>query len=190
MSSHLSSRSGKFVVPGNKLGVIEELVPGQGTYVDDGNIYALTTGNALVDLLERRVAVLSEVQQPLVPRIDSVVSGVVNNVQENSLEIRIMKIDGKSVSGFFTGVLHISNVSDRFVKTMFDAFKPGDLVDARVISTTNRVFHLTTEEPKLGVVYAFCSYCGSPLKYKDRALRCLTCRRIENRKTASGYGKL
>lgn len=190
MLNHLSNRNGKFVVPGNKLGVIEELLPGQGTYVDEGNIYALTTGDALVDLSDRRVTVLPKVRQPLVPRIGSVVSGVVNSVQENSIEVRIVKIDEKSVSGFFTGVLHISNVSDRFVKTMFDAFKPGDLVEAKVISTANRTVHLTTEEPKLGVVYAFCSYCGSPLNYEDRALRCVACRKIENRKIASGYGKL
>ena len=189
MLDQLSERSGKFVVPGNKLGVVEEVLPGQGTYVDNGIIHSLTTGNVRLDLPNRRISVPPSVRQPLVPKVGNTVSGLINNVQEKSAEIRILNINGKSVGGFFSGILHVSNVSERFVKTMFDAFRPGDVIRARVISAANRVFHLTTEEPTLGVTYAFCSHCGRSLNYRDRTLRCATCGRIERRKTATDYWK-
>ncbi|MCK4243320.1 exosome complex RNA-binding protein Csl4 [Candidatus Bathyarchaeota archaeon] len=182
----ISNRSGKFVVPGSKIGVIEEVLPGQGTYVENGKILSSITGNILIDLLSRKVTVLSKVRKPIVPRIGSIATGVVMNVQKNA-NIRMFEIDGKSISGFFSGLLHISNVSNRFVKTMYDAFKPGDVIRAKVISTTNQVFHLSTDDPKLGVLYALCSNCGAPLIKNGYVLHCPSCKRRKSRKTASDF---
>ncbi len=184
--NRISNRSGKFVVPGIKIGVIEEVSPGQGTYVENGKIYSSITGNILVELLSREVTVLPKVRRPIVPRIGSIVTGVVRNVQKNA-NIRMFEVDGKTASGFFSGLLHISNVSNRFVKTMFDAFKPGDIIRAEVISTANQVFHLSTDGPKLGVLHARCSNCGSQLTKTGYVLHCPSCKRRTNRKTASDF---
>ncbi|MBS7659300.1 hypothetical protein KEJ28_01220 [Candidatus Bathyarchaeota archaeon] len=40
MGAHEQRRnSGRFVLPGDLLGVIEEFIPNSGTYVENGNIY-------------------------------------------------------------------------------------------------------------------------------------------------------
>jgi len=184
--NRISERSGKFVTPGSSIGVVEELLPGQGTFVEDGKICSYTTGSILVDLISRKATVLSKVRKPIVPRVGSIVKGVITNAQKNA-ELRIFEVDGKCVAGFFTGLLHISNVSPIFIKNMSDAFKRGDVVRAKVISTTNRIFHLTTEEENLGVIQAVCSNCGMPLDKMGHFLQCSNCRKREKRKTAADY---
>jgi exosome complex component CSL4 len=184
--NQISKRSGKFVVPGSNIGVVEELLPGKGTFVEDGEIRSYTTGSILVDLISRKASVLSKVHKPIVPKVGSIVKGVVTSAQKNA-DLRIFEVDGKRVGGFFSGLLHISNVSPRFIKTMSDAFKRGDIVRAKVISTANKIFHLTTEEENLGVIQAVCSNCGTLLDKKGYFLQCPNCRKREKRKTVVDY---
>ena len=190
MSSRSSKRkSGQFVLPGERLGVIEEFIPDAGTYVKDGVIYSKVVGRALLDLSNKRVSVYSLVHEARVPKVGSTVLGQVSNVQTQNAGVRIFKIDKKQLSGFFTGVLHISDVQLRYVESMFNVCKPGDIIRAQVISEKNGVYHLSTKDKNLGVVYAFCSRCGYMLELKRQDMCCPRCGKIENRKTALDYGK-
>ncbi|MCS7115272.1 MAG: exosome complex RNA-binding protein Csl4 [Nitrososphaerota archaeon] len=181
--------SGWFVLPGEQLGVIEEFIPDSGTYVKDGVIHSKVVGRALVDLINKRVSVLPLIHGSRTPNVGGLVVGQVSNVQPQMATVKIFKIGKKILSGFFTGYLHVSDVQPRFVDSMFDACKPGDILRAKVISEKNRVYHLSTKDRNLGVVYAFCSDCGAMLEHKDRGLRCLRCGKIEKRKTAIDYGR-
>ena len=190
MSSQSSGRkSSQFVLPGERLGVIEEFIPDAGTYVKDGVIYSKVVGRALLDLLNKRVSVYSLVHEARVPKVGSIVLGQVSNVQTQNAGVRIFKIDKKQLSGFFTGVLHISDVQLRYVESMFNVCKPGDIIRAKVISEKNKVYHLSTKDKNLGVVYAFCSRCGYMLELKRQGMHCPRCGKIEKRKTALDYGK-
>ena len=48
-------KSGHLVVPGERLGVIEEFIPDLGTYEKNGVIYSKIVGRSLLDLQNRRV---------------------------------------------------------------------------------------------------------------------------------------
>jgi exosome complex component CSL4 len=72
---------------------------------------------------------------------------------------------------------------------MFDVCKPSDIMRAKVISDKNRVFHLSTQDKDLGVLYAFCTNCGFLLEPRRMSMHCPRCGRIEKRKTAFDYGK-
>jgi len=187
--SSAKQKSGQFVVPGDRLGVIEEFMPGPGTYVENGTIYSFATGRALVDLLNKQVSVFSKTRFVSVPRVGSIVTGQVTDMQSKIAIVRIFQIGRRSLSGFFTGILHVSDVSMRFVETMHEACKPGDFIRARVVSDKNRAFHLSIKEPNLGVIYAFCSRCGGFLLFKRTRMRCSKCGNIEKRKVAQDYGK-
>lgn len=190
MTSVLSKRkSGQLVVPGDRLGVIEEFTLGPGTYEHGGTIYSLTTGRALMDLLNKQVSVYPKVHVSNVPHVGSTVVGQVSDVQSKQATIRIFLVDDRLLSGFFSGLLHISDVSPRYVESMYEVCKAGDIVRARVVSEKNRVIHLTTNAKDLGVVYAFCSRCGHSLAQKRFILRCPECGNSERRKTAQDYGK-
>ena len=175
------------VVPGEKLGVIEEYVPGQGTYVKDGNILSSTIGKKEIGQKTRDIHV-SSVRQMTLPIAESIVEGQVSTTQEKMANIRILKVDDKDSSGSFTGVIHISTASDEYVKAMPYVCKPGDIVRAKVISYKNGVYHLSTADRNLGVMYAFCSKCGNLLLRTGRNLQCSNCNNIEERKISGDYG--
>jgi exosome complex component CSL4 len=189
VNSRLSEKTGQLVVPGEQLGVIEEFVPDLGTYVKDGVIYSKVLGRALLDLSTRRVSVFPVSRGPKVPKVSSIVVGQVNSVQNENANVRIFRVGKEDVAGFFSGILHISDVQMRYVDSMFDVCKPSDIMRAKVISDKNRVFHLSTQDKDLGVLYAFCTNCGFLLEPRRMNMHCPRCGRIEKRKTAFDYGK-
>ena len=183
-------KSGNFVSPGDRLGVEEEFSPGPGTYVKQGTIYSKATGRTLIDLLNKQVSVYPAVRAASSPKTGSITIGQVMQTQPQTATVRILQIDKKPLSGHFTGVLHISDSSPVYVDSMFDVCKTGDIIRTKVISETNRIYHLSTSVDRiLGVIFAFCSNCGHMLQWRRSRMRCPNCGRIENRKVASDYGK-
>jgi exosome complex component CSL4 len=182
-------KSGLFVVPGDQLGVIEEFTSGSGTYIDDGTIHAQVTGCTLLDMLNKQVSVYPVVPAATVPQVGDVVTGLVLDVKKQNAVLRIFKVGDKMLSGSFTGMLHISGVSHSYVDNMFNVCKGGDIMTAKVISTKNRSFFLSTAEKDLGVVYALCSMCGNLLNTSNRGLTCPSCGHSEMRKISPEYGK-
>ena len=182
-------RSGHVVTPGERLGVIEEFIPDSGTYSKDGVIYSKIVGRALVDLLNKKVSVYPLAKEATVPKVSSTVMGQVGNAQSDNVLVRIFRVGPKKVSGVFTGILHISDVQDRYVNSMTEVCRPGDVIRARVISEKNQVYHLSTNDKNLGVVYGFCSLCGNLLETKRNEMNCSKCGNIEERKIALDYGK-
>jgi exosome complex component CSL4 len=183
-------RSGQIVVPGERLGVIEEFSPDSGTYSKDGVIYSRVVGRALMDMMNRRVSVYPLVKEATVPNVGTKVIGQVGNAQSDNVLVRIFRIGPKKLSGVFTGILHISDVQDRYVNSMNEVCKQGDIVSAKVISEKNQVFHLTTVDKDLGVIYGFCSRCGNFLEPKRHEMRCVKCGNVEERKIALDYGEV
>ncbi len=178
----------EIVVPGERLGVIEEFIPDAGTYVSDGVIYSKVLGRTAVDVVHRRISVHPVSKGVKVPKLGSVVVGQVMNVQTQNAGVRIFELANEQISGFFSGVLHVSDVQMRFVDSMFDVCKPGDIVRAKIISEKNRTYHLETRDKELGVVFAYCSNCGHVLEQRRQAMHCPRCGGIEKRKVSVDYG--
>lgn len=181
-------RSGQFVVPGERLGVIEEFMAGSGTYVEESVVYSKIVGRVLLDVLNKEALVHPLAHRVSVPQTGSTVTGQVSSVQSKRAMLRIMKIGKRVLTGFFTGLLHISAVSPSYVETMFEACKAGDIMRAEVISDKNRTYQLSTADKNLGVIYAFCSRCGYLLALKGQKMWCPECGKIEERKVALDYG--
>ena len=177
------------VLPGDKLGVIEQFLSGAGTYEIEGSIYANFTGNARIDLKNKRVTVLPTTRVTLLPREGSTVLASVIHAQEKMATVNIWKIDDKSIQNPFTAMLHISSSSPRYERSMSDVCKSGDIIRARVIDMANRIPQLTTAGRGLGVIKAFCSRCGAVLELTNRRLQCPSCGNIERRRLAEDYAK-
>lgn len=182
-------KSGHLVLPGERLGVIEEFIPDSGTYVKDGVIYSKIVGRSLLDLQNRRVSVYPVVNGAVVPKVSTVVIGQVGNAQSDNVLVRIFRIGRKKLTGNFGGILHVSDVSDRYVNSISDVCKTGDILKAKVISDKNQIFHLSTNDKGLGVLYGFCSRCGTLLEQERYDLKCPKCGNIETRKIAPDYSK-
>jgi len=182
-------KTGQLVVPGERLGVIEEFIPDSGTYVKEGVIYSKVIGRVLIDLVRKRVSIHQLADGAKVPVAGSTVMGQVSNAQSDTAGVRSFEVSDKGVNGAFVGILHVSDVAMRYVDSMYDICKAGDILRAKVISEKNRTYHLATKEKELGVVYAFCSSCGTLLEPRRQGMHCPKCGRLERRKIASDYGK-
>lgn len=178
-------KSGIFVSPGDKVGVIEEFLQGRDIYEEDGTLFSLTTGRLVVDLKQREIAVHRIVRTPLVPKRGDIVTGTVASVSDRTMTMKITYIDETPLKTPFVGIMHISDVSRRYIKSMRDAFHPSDVIQARVISTVNREYHLSTQGDTFGVLSAVCSRCGDELQRQSKGFRCTTCNRLERRKVPS-----
>jgi exosome complex component CSL4 len=181
-------KSGHLVLPGERLGVIEEFIPDSGTYVKDGVIYAKIVGRALMDLLNKKVNVYPIGAGVITPKVSTIVIGQVGNAQSDNVLVKIFKVGKKKTSGTFSGILHVSDAEERYVDSINDVCRPGDIIRAKVVSEKNQVFHLTTADRNLGALYAFCSRCGSMLEIKRYEMQCTKCGNVERRKTAVDYG--
>jgi exosome complex component CSL4 len=182
-------KSGLFVVPGDRLGVIEEFTSGPGTYIEDGTIHSKIIGRTLLDMLNKEVSVYPLVKAAVVPQVGSIVTALVSDVKSKNATLTIFQVGDKTISGVFKGMLHISSVVHGYVDNMFNVCRAGDIMRAKVISTKNRSVFLSTAEKDLGVLSAHCSLCGNVLKKRNRRLTCSNCGNIEIRKTPLDYGK-
>jgi len=182
-------KSGHLVLPGERLGVIEEFIPDAGTYVKDGVIFSKVVGRSLMDLQTRRVSVYPVVDGVVVPKVGTVIIGQIGNAQSDNVLVKIFRIGNKKLSGNFGGILHVSDVSDRYVDQISDVCKPGDIIRAKVISDKNQVFHLSMNDKGLGVLYGFCSRCGTLLEPHGYDLKCPKDGNVETRKISPDYSK-
>jgi len=174
------------VLPGDKLGVIEQYLPGAGTYEREGTIYAHFTGNARIDLKNKRVTVVPTTRVAPLPKEGTTVIASVIHATDKMATVNIWKINDRSIQTPFTAMLHISSSSPRYERNMSDVCKAGDIIRARVIEI-NRIPQLTTAGRGLGVIKAFCSQCGAVLEFKNRRLQCSSCGNLERRRLAEDY---
>ena len=179
--------NGQFVVPGEKLGVVEEFDPGRGTTDVNGTVYSTQTGKASIDTTRRIVSVKTAAGPPVVPEEGSTVIGIVEKIQEKMAIVQIIVIDDQKRKTPFTGMLHISSSSPRFERAMGDVCKPLDLIRGKVIDVSQRIPKLTTAGPGMGVIKAYCSRCGGELILSGRILRCKLCRNVERRRLADDF---
>ena len=180
----------KLVLPSDKLAVIEEYIPGEGTYADDhGYIRAARVGYSIADKNFKVITVVHPQRKPFIPKQGMIVLGVVTSVKEDLVFIDIIADkDGNPFSGKFTGVIHLSQASKTFIKTIEEAFKLSDIVLAKVLTDKVPPYQLTTKPPELGVIAATCSLCGTILVRRDEnTLICPQCGNTEKRKVALNY---
>jgi exosome complex component CSL4 len=176
------------VLPGDRLGVVEQFLPGAGTYEEAGTIFANFTGIAKIDTKNKRVVVSPTTRTPELPKEGATVIASVTHSHEKMATVSIWKINETNLQNPFTAMLHISSSSPRYERRMSDVCKAGDIIRARVIDMKNRIPQLTTAGRGLGVVKAYCSRCGEVLQLQNRRLQCNACGNIERRRLAEDQG--
>lgn len=177
------------VYPGEKLAVIEVLQDGQGAYRHGGDIRSAELGTAHFDLEKRMVEVEKRTRDLILPREGLDVIAEAGSVMRRDARLDILVIDGKPIHVPYTGVIHVSDADREYVKDMGMVVRNGDIVRAKIINTKNRMVQLSIKSPDYGVVYAYCSRCGTPLEQRGNRLRCPKCDRVERRKIAKTYGR-
>lgn len=184
-------KEGDSVLPGERLGVIEEYLPGEGTFQDEDDvIYASITGIVHIDMKERKISVEATTRTPVYPKRNDVIFGEIQHVTKKSAIVNIFQIEDTPCPVTFSGYLFIKNSAGGYVEQMRDLFAPGDLIIARVQQQADGLARLSTVGTRFGVIKASCSRCGEPLHLQGRRLECTECGNYERRKLAKNYGKM
>ncbi|MEM1931725.1 MAG: exosome complex RNA-binding protein Csl4 [Sulfolobales archaeon] len=178
------------VIPGDRLGVAEEFLPGPGTYEIEYQIRAATVGKVVRDLVNKVVSV-KPYKSLAMPYPGAIVLAVVTEMREDFARTRILTVNNVPLNYPFTGILHVSQVIEKTgeIKQMYSYVRIGDIVKSKVLNSFPP-YLLTIKDAKLGVVLASCSKCGAQLRLSKDKLKCPECGNIETRKLGHGYGNV
>ncbi|NJE06412.1 RNA-binding protein [Thermococcus sp. M36] len=193
MDEKKSAKNGDLVIPGDYLGVIEEYLPGEGVKEENGELYAIRAGRVVIDQERMEISVEPITNTPPLPQVGDVVIARVIEVKPQAAIVQLVKIEGREDREIATSKLagiHISQVRDGYVEGMSSEFKIGDVVRARVIANEKSPIQLSTKGHDLGVIYALCSRCRTPLVRRGNRLICPRCGHIETRKLSSFYRRM
>jgi len=179
----------KIILPGEKVSTSEELLPGEGTFEDEGVIRASRVGRFIVDSNNRKAIVKPLTSIPIELKKGDIVLAEVNSVRSNMIIADVIHVTGQNrpVSGDNNGTLRVSEISDGYVKDASSEYAPGDIFRAKVIQVKPSI-QLATKDKDLGVIKAMCSKCRHSLIKKGNILECENCKNKEKRSIANDYG--
>ncbi len=182
------------VLTGQYLGVVEEFLPDkQSTFTKDGKIFASKTGMINIDDKEKKIEISTHQEKDRkIVKIGDIVIGVILFLRQYSVGINFYTINKKiHFNSSYFGNIHVSQISDRYVEKISDAFQITDIVRTRVVAQNDNEYNLSTTGKNLGVIYADCVICGNPLKkIGHNKLKCERCGNVESRKLANDYGNV
>jgi exosome complex component CSL4 len=179
----------KIVLPGEQVSTSEELMPGDGTFEENGIIRAARAGIYHPDGKHKRAVVKALTSTPVELKRGDIVLARVNSVRSSMVIADVIHVTGKKrpISGDTNGTLRVSEISQGYVKDPSTEFAPGDIIRAKITQVRPSV-QLATKDRDLGVIKAMCSKCRHSLDRNGNILECLNCRNKEKRKIAVDYG--
>lgn len=187
----MKAKSGDFVLPGDELGVTEEFIPSEWTYEEEGKIKSLVVGTVSIDEKNKKIAIVPKTGTPPVLEPGKVVVGEISDVrgQRASLKIDKIKDDERELVTSFMGGIHISQAQKGYLAKLTEAFRIGDLVEAKVTKVMGLdTVDLTTADEELGVLKAMCTKCRHFMeKRSNNEVICPNCERRERRKLSVNY---
>jgi exosome complex component CSL4 len=177
----------KKVVPGDEVAEVEEFIPGEGTYEEDGKVYSSYYGELELDH-DDKVAKVKAKNEMTVLNLGDFVFCTVNDARASMAICEVVSVEGKSreLGGDTNGTIHVSKISNDYVQDAGRELRPSDIIRAKVIQVKPSI-QLTTVGPHLGVVKALCRKCRRPLVKAEKDLYCPQCERHDHRKIADDY---
>ncbi|MHA2407087.1 MAG: exosome complex RNA-binding protein Csl4 [Candidatus Ranarchaeia archaeon] len=163
MSVSKPKKSGDIVLPGDRLGVIEEFIPGLGTFEDEGIIFATIYGKIEIDMKNREIAVIANNQPPIGLVNGDIIIARVTSVKAKMAMVEIFHSQRKDFPIPFAAMISIRNIRQGYVDYIDEQFVQDDWIRAKVVDVSSVPIQIATDEPHLGVVRAYCRFCGAQL---------------------------
>jgi exosome complex component CSL4 len=170
-----------FVMPGDKLGLIEEIEGGPNTFDDGETIRASSAGMVDLDKKSRLVHVRNG-RQLSIPKKGDIVIGTVAMMLPSMIAVAIHYLNGKPNS---SGVECICQNPDR--KRIIA--RMNDVVALKIETHLNGTIHATIDDPELGVLFTKCNVCSGNVVPLRNGVKCPNCGYMEDRKISTNYEK-
>lgn len=184
-------KNGDFVMPGEKLGIIEQYLPGKGTYENEGDIEATVLGTININSKMKTISVEPKAGHPATLEVNDKVYGQITDVKPQRVNVKIDRLENtqRELSLPYMGSIHISKAKEGYLDKISDAFRIGDIIKAEVIKITGDNVELTTVKEDCGVLKAMCTRCREYMSTtpKRNELQCKRCNKKERREVSSEY---
>jgi len=181
----------KLVMPGDQLSTSEELLPGEGTFEENGIIRASRIGTYMVNEKHHSAEVKPVTSTPVLLRKGDIVLAKVTMAKPSMIIADVIHVIGKkrAVSGDTDATIHVKEIAQGYIKDASTEYKAEDIVRAKVIQAHPSV-QLETRDRDLGAIRALCIKCRHSLVKKGNFLECENCGNKEHRKIAYDYGEI
>ncbi len=173
----------KLVLPGEDMGNEEELFPASGSYLENGYLKSKYVGRCEISAKSVHVIPFKRI---FIPKKSTKVLAQIYDISE-PVALAKFQINARhsADSGDFA-FLHITNISNRFLKTIREAVKPRDIIYASIINVGKNI-EISIKGRDEGVILAYCGDCKRPLIREDYILKCNVCDTTETRKLSPFY---
>lgn len=181
----------KLVMPGDQLSTSEELLPGEGTFEENGIIRAARIGLYHINEKHRTAEVQPVTSTPVTLNKGDIVIAKVTMAKSTMIIAEVVHVAGKprAISGDTDATIHVKEIATGYIKDASTEYKAEDYIRAKVIQVKPSV-QLETRERDLGAIRALCTKCRHPLVKKHHGLECENCGNKEHRRIAEDYGEL
>ena len=187
---NMSIENEQIVMPGDKLGIIEQYLPGEGTYDDNGDIKSSVLGNVKINQKNKIISVETDTK-PALLKVGDLVYGQITDIkpQRANVKIECIKDNGRPLALPYMGAIHISQAKRDYLEKLSDAFRIGDIVQAKVVKVTGDNVDLGTVDDDCGVLKAMCTRCRDYMHTtkRDNEVQCNSCNKKEKRKISKNY---
>ncbi len=185
----MSEKNENVVLPGEQVSTMEELIPGEGTFEEEGIIRAAIVGKYYVDKRNKKACVKPLTTVPVMVQNGDTVLARVRMVRSNMVIADVIHVKGKqrAISGDNNGTLKVAEISQSYIKDPATEFAAGDIIRAKVIQVRPNI-QLSTKDRELGSILSLCKKCRNTLSKKGNQLVCENCGNKERRSTAPDYG--
>ncbi len=180
--------SEKLVFPGDEVAAEEEYMGGEGTFSEDGTVYASQVGTLELDD-EECIARVVSYNPPNVLKEGDIVYAIVADIRNTMATADVIAKSGveRTLGGETYATIHVSKISQKYTDDVSKELRKGDFIRARVTGTKPSL-QLTTKDDNLGCIRALCYHCKTELVKKGSSLYCPECKVTTPRKLANDYG--
>jgi len=186
------------VVPGQRLGHVESMAAGLGTFIHKQHIYASVVGVKQIVFdqalpiangseMKPTVTVTREKEPTVVPDIGSIVTVKILKINPRLASVSILCVGSKALKDPFQGIIRVQDIRATEIDKVqvYKSFRPGDIVRAEVISLGDqRSYYLSTAKNDLGVVFAQSVAGATMIPISWELMQCPKTKTKEYRKVA------
>ena len=189
MSKKDDNQSNKeIIIPGEKIAVIEEFLPDETCFEEEGEIFSSLLGSIVTDRKKHKISIIPK-KKYFQMNVGDIGVGRVEFVKKQVASLNLYYINDVYIPLPMDAILHVSEASKHYVRNMYEVARPGDWLAVKIIRTTNPL-SVGLVGLGLGVIIAFCNHCGQEIEYKrQNLLECPNCGLIQPRITSRNYGK-
>ena len=157
---------------------------------DNGEIKSSVLGNVKINQKMKVISVEGDAK-PALLKVGDIIYGQITDIkpQRANVNIECMKDNARPLALPYMGAIHISQAKKDYLEKLSDAFRIGDIIQAKVVKITGDNVDLGTVDDDCGVLKAMCTRCRDYMHTtkRENELQCNTCNKKEKRKVSKNY---